>query len=235
MDERTDWKDLAAAARGGRVAHGGFLDEATSARWAAALREAGVRATVDGGVPAAERRVVTAHPDSVPYADTPLLGAHLPEAYDAGAARAALEGAGVPAAALGDALEHVDGLSFVVLEEARERVPERVDDAGAGAGPVQVVPLERLARGSRKRLRAVVPSLRADALGAKAFGVSRAYFGKGIRSGNVRLDGRPAGKSAEVPVGAELWAAHLGRVRLLEVEGSTKRGNAKVLLEVERP
>ena len=38
-----------------------------------------------------------------------------------------------------------------------------------------------------KRLEAIVPSLRVDVLGARAFKVSRAYFAKGVAAGRVIL------------------------------------------------
>jgi RNA-binding protein YlmH len=101
---------------------------------------------------------------------------------------------------------------------------------GELAAPVELAPAQR-AR-SRERT-AVVPSLRVDALGAKAFGVSREYFAKGIAAGRVRIDGRTVGKSAEADAGDAVWAEGLGRFRVAEVQGSTRRGNLKVRIEVE--
>lgn len=224
---------LIEAVRGGRVAHSGFLAEADSARCAAQLRAEGVAYAVDGGYPGAARRVVTAHPDHVPNATTPLAGSYLPGTVDADAARAALHEAGWSPPRLGDACVFEEGIAFVVLAgDADEPAAVRIQGASLRPRPV---PLERVAGGSRKRVQGVVPSLRVDALGAKAFGVSRAYFGKGVAAGNVRLDGARAGNSDVVAPGGELWAERLGRVRLVEVGGETKKGNRRVTLEVERP
>lgn len=232
-DGTDDVRALAAAARGGRVAHSGFLDEASSARCAAALRAEGVGVAVDGGFPGAARRVVTAHPGHVPTASAPLSAVHVPGTDDAEAVRAAWRARGVPAERLGDAVRHHDGVSFVVLGDADEPLlaPLRV---GRDVRHPREVPLDKTVAGNRKTVQAVVPSLRVDVLGAKALGVSRAYFGKGVAAGNVRRNGERVGKSAAAEEGDELWAEGLGRVRLLEVGGETKKGNLKVVLEVER-
>jgi RNA-binding protein YlmH len=225
---------LAAAARGGRVEGSGFLDEAASATCLARLRRDGVAASAWGGRPAAGRRVVVARPDHVPEAGPSLGALYLPGVQAGTEARAALRAAGAPAEALGDAVPHLDGLSVIVLADTAEGWSGEVRVAGRTVRP-EPVPLDRVATGSVKTLRLVVPSLRADVLGAKAFGASRSWFGKGVAAGKVRVDGAPAGKSAALEPGAELWAEGLGRARLLAVEGETKRGNRKVRLEVEKP
>jgi len=91
----------------------------------------------------------------------------------------------------------------------------------------------RLGRGKRTRQVVVVPSLRVDALGAKAFRVSRAYFSKGVAGGRVSVNGVRAGKSSSAGPGDEVYAEGLGRFTVLTVQGETKKGNLKVELEVE--
>jgi RNA-binding protein YlmH len=225
---------LAAAARGGRVEGSGFLDEATSAACLARLRRDGVAASAWGGRPAAQRRVVVARPEHVPEAGPSLGALYFEGVHDGDEARAALRATGAPGEALGDAVPHRDGLSVIVRADTAEGWSGEVRIAGRPLRP-EPVPLDRVATGSVKTLQLVVPSLRADVLGAKAFGASRSWFGKGVAAGKVRVDGAPAGKSAALEPGAELWAEGLGRARLLAVEGETKRGNRKVRVEVEKP
>jgi len=225
---------LADAAGGGRVAHSGFMDEAEAASCLARLRAAGVAASAAGGVPAAARRVVTARPGHVPAAARSLAALYLPGVHDPGEARAALQAAGVAEDRLGDAVIHEDGVSVIAGDDlaASFRGPVRVQGREA---EVEAVPLSRVARGTTKTVGLVVPSLRADVLGAKAFGASRSWFVKGVAGGKVRVDGETAGKSTVLEPGSELWAEGLGRARLLAVEGETKRGNLKVRVEVEKP
>lgn len=79
-----------------------------------------------------------------------------------------------------------------------------------------------------------MPSLRVDVLGARAFGVSRAYFAKGVAAGRVGVNGVTAGKSAAVVHGDVVTAAGLGAFAVKSVDGETRRGNLKVTLEVTR-
>ena len=225
---------LEAQAEGGRVAWTPFLDEADAARLLARLRERRVAAAADGGRPAAERRVVTARPAHLPEASATLAGVYLDGVHDESEARAALQEAGLEPGMLGDVVRHAAGVTVVALASALEDLPERVVAAGRSVD-VEVVELDRVATGSRRTLRLVVPSLRADVLGAKAFGASRSWFVKGVAAGKVRIDGDPAGKSSTLEVGSELWAEGLGRARLIDVEGETKKGNRKVVVEVEKP
>jgi len=220
---------LIVAARGGRVASGPFLPPAEADALAAVLRRAGVGVSIDGGRPAAERRVVTAHPPEVPGAGPRLVAVWFEGARDEGDLRAAVRAAGADAAALGDVVVDADGAAVVALAAA---LPVLLG-LRVGALPGREVPLERLTQGRVRRRDAVVPSLRVDALGAKAFGVSRTWFAKGIAAGRVHVNGKPAGKSAEAAEGDEVWADGLGRFRVVEVRGETRKGNLKVTMEVE--
>jgi len=82
-----------------------------------------------------------------------------------------------------------------------------------------------------KEIVVVVPALRVDAVGAKGLGVSRSYFQKGLKEGNVLLDGKPAKAKDEVKEGSTIEARGLGRVVVKEVLGKTARGNYKLRLE----
>lgn len=81
----------------------------------------------------------------------------------------------------------------------------------------------------------MVPSLRVDVLGARAFGVSRSYFAKGVAAGSVSLRGSRASHAATLEVGDEVEAKTLGKFKLVSVDGTTRRGNYKVSLAVRRP
>lgn len=231
---RAEAERLAGLAEGGRVAASAFLDDEDAAALLAELRRRNVRASADGGRPAAERRVVTARPEHLPSASTSLEAIYLQDVHDPSAARAALRTAGIDASDIGDVVEHAEGVSVIVRASGRPPVASPLTVAGRRL-EVQLVDVERAASGSRKRLSLVVPSLRADVLGAKAFGASRSWFSKGVAGGKVRVDGEPAGKSTSLEIGSELWAEGLGRARLADVEGETKKGNLKVVVEVERP
>jgi RNA-binding protein YlmH len=231
--ELAEVERLATAANGGRVAHSGFLEPNESARLVQALRERGVQALAWGGFPGARRRVVTAFPSHVPEAGTSLASVYLAGEADARGLRAALEAAaGVREEDLGDTVPHTDGVSVVTFDPPPAALLGLTALEGRPVSP-RPVPLEKTVRGDSRRLSVVVPSLRVDVLGAKGFRVSRSYFAKGVAGGKVSVNGRPAGKAASAAAGDEIYADGLGRLRVLGVEGETRRGNVKVSLEVE--
>ena len=223
---------LAKQAAGGRVAFSEFLEPDAADALMAEVRAHGVRVSAWGGYPGARRRVVCALPDSVPEA-TPLLTALYVEgdvdSDDLRAAAQRLFGAGK----LGDATGHQDGASLVVLGALP---PEFLALRSVAGVPVSAseTRVDLAFGGNSKTQSAVVPSLRIDVLGARAFGVSRAYFAKGVAAGRVTVNGRPAGKAASAAVGDEVYAAGLGRFNVAKVEGETRRGNLRVTLTVER-
>lgn len=226
---KVDAAELLAAARGGRVASSPFLEPADADALAARLRRDDVGVSVAGGRPASERRVVTAHPREVPVAGPRFVAVWFEGASDVGSVRAAATTAGVAVGDLGDVVVDQDGASLVAVADALAALlVVRV----AGRRGTEV-PLERLAQGRTRQRDAVVASLRVDAVGAKAFGVSRSWFAKGVAAGRVHVNGKPVGKSAEAAAGDEVWADGLGRFRVLEVHGETRKGNLKVTIEVE--
>lgn len=228
-----DFRRLETAARGGRVAHTGFMEPDDAARLAARLRDAGVGVEAEGGVTGAKRRVLTAYPDHIPGATTPLAALYIDAAPSEGDLLAALRAAGVTREDIGDVVAHQDGLSVIVLPRAKDAVL-RLTHVGGRPVSVQETELSRLARGRQRQQQVVVPSLRVDVLGAKAFRVSRAYFAKGVAGGRVSLNGSVAGKASSAEAGDEIYAEGLGRFTVLEVQGETRKGNVKVMLEVEQ-
>ena len=228
-----DWSTaLTGAARGGRVKSTSFLEPDEAASLAAKLREAGVGVHSDGGYAGARRRVVTAFPEHIPEASVALAALYYEGVQEADL-RVALQRSGLGEGSLGDVLEHQGGVTVVVLAADKGEALTLTHVAGQSVAP-QEVELSRLGRGSRKAQQVVVPSLRVDALGAKAFKVSRSYFSKGIASGRVRVNGEVAGKSSSAAQGDEVYAEGLGRFSVAEVLGETKKGNLKITLEVER-
>ncbi|MGL4611035.1 MAG: S4 domain-containing protein [Trueperaceae bacterium] len=225
-----DVNDLIKGVRAGRVLHTGFLEPLETAALVAKLRQADVSVNVSGGYPGAKRRVVTAFPEHVPEANTPLVALYVAEAHDADELRVGLH-KNVSADALGDIIEHQDGLSAIVLRDAVNENPVTVRGK---TYPVRIVELEKVATGTRKRQNVIVPALRVDALGAKAFNVSRSYFAKGVAAGNVFVNGQKATKSTDAEAGDEIYAEGLGRFSVVSVQGETKKGNLKIALEIEK-
>jgi RNA-binding protein YlmH len=222
--------ELIKGARAGRVLHTGFLEPLEAAALVAKLRQAEVSVNISGGYPGAKRRVVTVFPEHMPEADTPLAALYVADMHDADELRVGLR-RNLDADAVGDIIEHQDGLSVIVLREAVNENPVTVRGKTYS---VKIVELQKVTSGSRKRQSAIVPALRVDALGAKAFGVSRSYFAKGVAAGNVFVNGQKATKSSEAEAGDEVYAQGLGRFAVVSVQGETRKGNLRITLDVEK-
>ena len=222
--------ELIKGVRAGRVLHTGFLEPNETAALVAKLRQAEVSVNVSGGYPGAKRRVVAAFPENIPEADTPLTALYVAEVHDADELRVGLR-RNFAADALGDIIEHQDGLSVVVLRDAAKENPVTVRGK---TYEVKMVELGKVVSGSRKRQSAIVPALRVDALGAKAFGVSRSYFAKGVAAGNVFVNGQKANKSTDAEAGDEVYAEGLGRFSVVSVQGETRKGNLRITIDVEK-
>lgn len=225
--------NLLRAARGGRVAFGTFLAPGDADALLARLKDAGVAASAWGGYPGAKRRVVAAFPDEVPEVRPSLTGWYVEGAVHSDELRSAAVQAGVSADRLGDDVLHQDGVTIVTFAPLPDALLSLQHVTGQQVSTTEV-PLERLGGGAVRTVSAVVPSLRVDVLGARAFSVSRAYFSKGVAAGRVSVNGVRAGKSASAGAGDEVYADGLGRFQVEAVEGETRRGNLKVRLAVEK-
>jgi len=227
-------RDLAKHAQGGRVVSSDFLSPNDAAALEAKLRDTpAIQASSSGGVRGAKRRIVSAFPEHIPEVTPALAAVYIAGALEEDDMRGSLQARGLAAGDVGDVVKHQDGLSAIVQKNKLELALALTHVGAAPVSPM-AVELAHLETGSDKDLHLVVPSLRVDVLGAKAFKTSRAYFSKGIASGNVSLNGQAAGKSSTAAAGDEIYADGLGWVRVVALEGSTKKGNHKVHLRVER-
>ena len=223
---------LVAQARGGRVVRTPFVEAETLDR--RLLQGDELRHHIAGGFPDARRVVLTLYPAHIPDVDAGVTVFKLSFAapgWDVQDVAVALRSLELPEnllgelreerghfllAATGRAVKVLDGLSELGGRELA------VEELGAAAG-----------RGSKTR-EVVVPSMRVDVVGAKGFGVSRAYFQQGVEAGKVRLNGQPARASSDIREGDSLSAEGLGRIDFKRVVNETRRGNYKVELEIHR-
>lgn len=223
---------LVAQAAGGRVVRTAFVDAETLDR--RVLQDDEVRHHIAGGFPDARRVVLTLYPAHIPDVDTGVTVFRVtPEVagWDAQDFSVALRSLALPEDLLGEVREERGTFLVAATGKAVKAMNEvtalgnrevEVEEVGAAAG-----------RGSKTR-EVVVPSMRADVVGAKGFGVSRAYFQQGVEAGKVRLNGQPARASSDIREGDSLSAEGLGRIDFKRVLNETRRGNYKVELEVHK-
>jgi RNA-binding protein YlmH len=231
----TDLRTLVNQARGGRVVRTGFLESADLDR--RALAAGGVKFAAHGGFTDASRVMYTLYPEHIPAIDDPVrvlqLEAELPSDVSTQDIRVAL---GLPDELRGD-IRQERGAFLIATNAKGAKLLEERTSLNVQGRPLEVrfVPADSssLGRGSKTRS-VVVPSLRLDVVGAKGFGVSRAYFQAGIEGKKVRVNGVVASNSTGVREGDTLSAEGLGRIEFKRIEGETRRGNVKLELEVHR-
>lgn len=225
---------LVAQARGGRVIRTPFMDGDEIDR--RLLNDDDVRHRIAGGFPDARRVILTLHPAHIPEVDSGITVLRLtPEpggpAWDVQDFTVQLRRLDLNDEQLGDIRE--ERASFLVA--ATGKAAQTIEAlTKLGDRPVEVEEVgESAGKGSKLR-EVVVPSMRVDVVGAKGFGVSRAYFQQGIDGGKVRLNGQPARASSEIREGDSLSAEGIGRIDFRRVISETRRGNYKVEVEVHR-
>ncbi|GAA5513240.1 hypothetical protein Dcar01_01966 [Deinococcus carri] len=225
---------LVAQARGGRVVRTPFLEGDDIDR--RQLQDDEVRHKLAGGFPDARRVVLTLHPAHIPEVDSGVTVLRLtPEpggpGWDVQDFMVQLRRLNLPEEQLGDVREERGSFLVAATGKAVQTLEALTE---LGGRPVEVEEVgETAGRGSKTR-EVVVPSMRVDVVGAKGFGVSRAYFQQGIDGGKVRLNGQPARASSDIREGDSLSADGLGRIDFKRVVNETRRGNFKVELEVHR-
>lgn len=226
---------LVAQARGGRVIRTPFLDGDDIDR--RLLQDDEVRHKIAGGFPDARRVVLTLHPAHIPEVDSGVAVLRLtPQpggpAWDVQDVAVQLRRLGLPEDQLGDLREERGGAFLVAATGKAAQALADLTELGGREVEVEEVG-ESAGRGTKVR-EVVVPSMRVDVVGAKGFGVSRAYFQQGIDGGKVRLNGQVARASSEIREGDSLSAEGLGRIDFKRVVSETRRGNFKVELDVHR-
>ncbi|MCL6525994.1 MAG: RNA-binding protein [Thermaceae bacterium] len=213
-------------ARGGRVVQTPFLDAEALDELRRRAKEEGLCFEGFGGLPMAERQVAMLFPQNIPAVSDPTKVVFIRFEGDLEALEDRLRTLLEPGA-MGDLEEVAEGFLLVTTPKGLKLLQE------AGLEVREALPEERPK--SRERTRSVVvPSLRVDVVGAKGFGVSRTYFAQGVKAGKVRLRGKTASVKDELTEGDTLMAEGLGTLRVRRVLGQTKRGNAKLELEVQR-
>ncbi len=224
---------LVAQAAGGRVVRTHFVEAESIDR--RLLSQDDIKYQLAGGFPDARRVVLTMHPPHIPAVDSGVtvyrLDSEAAPVWDAQDWQVQLRRLDLPEELFGDIREERGGVLVAATGKAARALAD-LSELGGRAVTVEEVG-ESAGRGSKVR-EVVVPSMRIDVVGAKGFGVSRAYFQQGIEGGKVRLNGQVARSSAEIREGDSLAAEGLGRIDFKRVVNETRRGNYKVELNIEK-
>lgn len=197
---------------------------------------------VFGGYDDAERKMLVYLPDyfdesSLQGEDSPLVC--LRAAFFQGDTPShrdflgALIGSGVAREAIGDILVGKGSCDFFVTRE----IAQFVEDSFIGAGRTKVhmfrIPLSEAAAAvpQVQEIRDTMASVRLDSVISSGFRIGRSLASQYVAAGKAAIDGLPCEKpDKSVPEGARVSVRGLGKIRLVQIGGITKKGRISVVI-----
>jgi RNA-binding protein YlmH len=198
----------------------------------------GMQYYFDGGYEEAERKIMVAYPEFLedehfkqPFGAlrvTPRdADSHLGHRDYLGA----VLGLGINREVMGDILVAKSYADIIVKEEMVEYIGLNLLKVGNTSVDIEEISLKELMRPERpyKELKSTVASLRIDAIASIAFGLSRSKMAPIIKGENLKLNFKII-KDPATPVneGDIISASHLGRAKVVEVGGQSKKGRTFV-------
>ncbi|MDI3481673.1 MAG: hypothetical protein PWQ97_1328 [Tepidanaerobacteraceae bacterium] len=196
----------------------------------------------DGGYEEAERKVLVVFPSYLkdePYR-APLGALRItPRDPDEHPGHrdflGAILGLGISREKVGDILVTKTGADVVVKEEIAGYVGLNLLKVGSVPVSVEEISLKEILKPERnyKEMKNTVASLRLDAVASLAFGISRSKMAPYIKGENIRLNFKVVkDPSTQVREGDVISASRLGRAKIVEVGGQSKKG--RIYVKVHR-
>lgn len=146
----------------------------------------------------------------------------------------ALMGAGIARETVGDICVGKGFCDFFVTAEIAPYILSSFTSAGRVKLRLSPVPLTQVevAEAETKEIRDTLASLRLDSVIASGFRIGRALAAQYVTTGRAAIDGLPCEKPDKaVPEGAKVSLRGLGKIRLREVRGQTKKGRISVVID----
>ena len=196
-----------------------------------------------GGWPEAERRMLVYLPDyldesSLMEEDSPL--ACLRATYFEGDSLShrdflgALMGAGVARETVGDICVDKGSCDFFVTREIAPWLLQSFSSAGRTKFRLQEVPLgdAHIPQPELKIIKDTLASPRLDAVISSGFRIGRGAASDYVAAGRAAVNGLPCTKSDKpVAQGDTVSVRGLGKIRLAQINGQTKKGRISVVIE----
>lgn len=145
----------------------------------------------------------------------------------------ALMGAGIARETVGDICVDAGSCDFFVTGEIAPYILQSFACAGRAKLRLARVPLEqaRIPQPQIKELRDTLASLRLDSVIAAGFRIGRGLAGQYIAGGKAAIDGLPCEKpDKQVPEGAKISVRGLGKIKLHQINGLTKKDRISVVI-----
>ena len=218
-----------------------FLTPAEARRIAEHFKFKHIKLLLDGGYENAERvRAVFLNPEWGEYDRETLLAAlrieyRLQDKLGHRDILGALMALGIERDTIGDIISEENRATLICLPEMNEFIAENLAKAGRVGVKISAINLDELqAREEEVNIKTdTVASLRLDAVMSASFGLSRSKTAELIEAGRVSLNHMPCLQSSkELSEGALISVRGLGRAKLLEVGGVSRKGRIFVRIGV---
>jgi len=194
----------------------------------------------EGGYEEAERKILIVYPEYLkdqPF-KVPLEALRIkpldPDEYPSHRDYlGSILGLGISREKVGDILVSRSGADVILKEEVTEFVGLNLVRVGGTPVSVEEISLREILQPERrfKEIKSTVASLRLDAIASLAFGLSRSKIAPFIKGENMKLNFK-AVKDPSTPVkeGDVISGARLGRAKVVEIGGQSKKGRIYVKL-----
>lgn len=145
-----------------------------------------------------------------------------------------LMGAGIKRETVGDICVGKGSCDFFLLREMAPYVVQNLPSAGRTRLHLEEIPLEeaQIPTPETETIRGTLASCRLDSVIGAGFRLSRTRAGELVLSGGAAVDGLPCQKpDRQVAPGAVISLRGMGKIRLAEVKGQTRKGRISVEIE----
>ncbi len=145
----------------------------------------------------------------------------------------ALMGAGIARETLGDILVGKGSCDFLVTAEIAPYVLQNLISAGRTHLHLKPIPLSQVevAEPQVKEIKDTVASLRLDSIISSGFRIGRSLACDYIAAGKAQMDGLPCEKPDKaVTEGMKISVRGLGKIKIVKVNGQTKKGRISVVI-----
>lgn len=146
----------------------------------------------------------------------------------------ALMGSGIARETVGDICVSSGCCDFFVTADIAPYILQNFSSAGRTKLHLEAVPLSQavIPEPEVKEIRDTVASLRLDSVISSGFRIGRSLAAQYVASGKAAIDGLPCEKSDKpVAEGAKISVRGLGKIKLKQVNGQTKKGRISVVID----
>ena len=146
----------------------------------------------------------------------------------------ALMGAGIGRETVGDICVGKGSCDFFVTVEIAPYVLQNFTSAGRTKLHVEAIPLEQvqIPEAETKEIKDTLASLRLDSVISSGFRISRNLAAQHVAAGRAAIDGLPCEKPDKaISEGAKISVRGLGKIKLRNVNGQTKKGRISVVID----